>query len=89
MAVGIIDLLEVVDVEHGHVQLFLFLPGLVEHLLAAIKEIASIGQSGKKILGRQILQRANQFQIFYVLGNSTEELFPRERLVQEIVGPVF
>ncbi len=88
VAMGIVDVLEVVDIDHRHRHLLTIQVQLRQLALALFQEAAAIGQAGQEIAGGQVLQGADQLQLVHVLRDAAEELLAREGLAQEIVGAV-
>ncbi|MNV63228.1 hypothetical protein D3C71_1558100 [compost metagenome] len=87
VAEAVVDVLEVVDIDHRHRHV-IAVAGQGQLALAVFKKAAAVGQAGEEIAGRQILQRANQLQLVHVLRHPAEEFFAREWFAQEVVGAV-
>lgn len=88
VAPGVVDVFEVIDVQHCRSDRLVLRQQLRNHPLALFQEVTPIGQAGEEVAGGQILQRADQLQLVHVLRHAAEEFFARERLAQEIVGTV-
>ena len=86
VAVGVVDVLEVVDVDDRRRDRLLAAQRVRQQRVAFGQEVAAVRQAGQEVARGQVLQGADQLELVDVLRHPAEELLARERFVQEIVG---
>ena len=67
VAVGVVDVLEVVDIDDGRRHRLLAPQGVGQQRVAFGQEVPAVGQAGQEVARGQVLQRADQFQLVDVL----------------------
>ncbi len=88
MAEAVVDLLEVIEVEHRHADFTALALRLLQQLQTLLVEGAAVVQPGQRVELRGLFQRAQQVAALEGGHHPAVELLGAERLAQEVIGAV-